>query len=137
MKKQYRILLAEDHRILREGLKSILSSNQDFEIAGEADNGLDAIKMADEHNPDLVLIDLSMPKMNGLDAIAEIKSRCTETKVMVLTIHNDEEYIFEALKAGADGYLLKDSSRAELLLAVESVIEGKRYITPGVSEKRR
>ncbi len=135
MKKQYRILLADDHRILREGLKSILTSNQDFKIAGEADNGLDAIRMADAHNPDLVLIDLSMPKMNGLDAITEIKNRCDDTKVMVLTIHNDEEYIFEALKAGADGYLLKDSSRAELLLAVESVIEGKRYITPGISEK--
>ncbi len=135
MKKPYSIVIAEDHRILREGLRSILTSNPDFTIAGEADNGLDAIKCADELKPDLVLLDLSMPKMNGLDAISEIKSRNPEIKIMVLTVHKAEEYIFESLKAGADGYLLKDATRNELMIAVESVIDGRTYITPGVSEK--
>ncbi len=135
MKKPYRVVIAEDHRILREGLKSILTSVPDYKIVGEAETGLDAIRCIEENRPDLLLIDISMPKMTGLDAIAEIKERNPETRVMVLTVHKEEEYIFEALKAGAEGYLLKDATREELLLAVQSVIEGKTYISPGISEK--
>lgn len=135
MKKPYRILIAEDHRILREGLRSLLSSNKIFEIAGEADNGLDAVRFVEKFMPDLVLIDLSMPKMGGLDAIADIKKRCPETKVLVLTVHKAEEYVFESLKAGADGYLLKDATHAELNLAMENILAGKPYISPGISEK--
>ncbi len=132
-KKPYRIVIAEDHTILREGLRSMLSSNPDLEIVGEADNGRDAIRRADELRPNLVLMDLSMPKMNGLDAIAEVKSRCPDTKLLVLTIHKAEEYVFESLKAGADGYLLKDATHAELMLAVGNILDGKRYISPGIS----
>lgn len=135
MKNPYRIVIAEDHRILREGLRSILTSNPDVEIVGEADNGLDAIRCTDKFKPDLLMIDLSMPKMNGLDAISEIKKSLPDTKILVLTIHKDEEYIYASLKAGADGYLLKDATRTELLLAVESVLNGKTYISPEVSEK--
>ena len=134
LKKSYRIVIAEDHRILREGLRSMLSSNPAIEIVGEAENGLEAIRCANELKPDFMLLDLSMPKMNGIDAISEIKNRSPEIKIMILTVHKDEEYVFESLKAGADGYLLKDATRAELMLAVESVIEGKTYITPGISE---
>jgi len=135
MKKPYRILIADDHRILREGLRSLLSSNPNFEIAGEAENGLDAIRRVKKFMPDLLLIDLSMPKMSGLDAIAEIKKRCPDTKILVLTVHKAEEYVFESLKAGADGYLLKDATHTELKLAMENILAGRPYISPGISEK--
>lgn len=134
-KPSYRIVIAEDHRILREGLRSLLSPNPEFEIAGEAENGMDAIRCAGKIMPDLILIDLSMPKMNGLEAISEIKQRSPRTKVLVLTVHKAEEYVFESLKAGADGYVLKDATSAELKLAIEHVLGGKPYLSPGISEK--
>ncbi len=133
IKKRYRIVIAEDHRILREGLRFLLSSNPDFEIVGEAEDGRGAIRCVDELRPDLVLMDLSMPKMNGLDAIAEVKNHCPDTKVLVLTVHKAEEYVFESLKAGADGYLLKDTTHTELMLAVGNVLGGKPYLSPGIS----
>lgn len=132
-KKRYRIVIAEDHRILREGLRFLLASNPDFEIIGEAEDGRGAIRCVDELRPDLVLMDLSMPKMNGLDAIAEVKNQCPDTKVLVLTVHKAEEYVFESLKAGADGYLLKDTTHTELMLAVGTVLGGKPYLSPGIS----
>ena len=132
-KKRYRIVIAEDHRILREGLRFLLSSNTDFEIVGEAEDGRGAIRCVNELRPDLVLMDLSMPKMNGLDAIAEVKNQCPDTKVLVLTVHKAEEYVFESLKAGADGYLLKDATHTELMLAVGNVLDGKPYLSPGIS----
>lgn len=135
MGKPYRIVIAEDHRILREGLRSLLSSNPDFKVVAEAADGLDAIRCVGEHKPDLVLMDLSMPKMDGLDAIGEVKSRCPGTKLIVLTVHKAEEYIFESLKAGADGYLLKDATYEELTLAIKNVLDGKPYLSPGISGK--
>ncbi len=132
-KKTYRIVIAEDHRILREGLRALVSSESAYLVVGEADNGRDAIRRVDELKPDLILMDLSMPRMNGLDAISEIKSRYPDTKLLVLTVHKAEEYVFESLKSGADGYLLKDATHAELMLAISSVLDGKRYISPGVS----
>ncbi len=132
-KKTYRIVIAEDYRILREGLRALVSSESSYSVVGEADNGRDAIRRVDELKPDLILMDLSMPRMNGLDAISEVKSRCPDTKLLVLTVHKAEEYVFESLKAGADGYLLKDATHAELMLAISSVLDGKRYISPGVS----
>ena len=134
-KKPYRIVIVEDYRILREGLRALLSSNPDVEVVGEAENGRDAIRIAEECKPDLVLMDLSMPKMSGLDAVAEIKKQCPDTKVLVLTVHKAEEYVFESLRAGADGYLLKDASHAELMSAITSVLDGKPYLSPGISEK--
>jgi DNA-binding NarL/FixJ family response regulator len=130
-----RIVIAEDHTILREGLKSLLSSNPDFEIIGEAEDGREAIRCVEKFKPDLILMDLSMPRINGLDAIKEIKKRFSETKILVLTVHKTEEYILATLKAGADGYILKDSTHAELVLAVKNVLSGKHYISPGISEK--
>ena len=132
-KKTYRIVIAEDHRILREGLRALVSSESAYLVVGEADNGRDAIRRVDELKPDLILMDLSMPRMNGLDAISEIKSRYPDTKLLVLTVHKAEEYVFESLKSGADGYVLKDATHAELMLAISSVLDGKRYISPGVS----
>lgn len=135
MNKPYRVVIAEDHRIIREGLRSLLASNPDLEIVGEAEDGLDAIRRIEKLKPHLVLMDLSMPKMDGLDAITEIKKQAPDTKILVLTVHKAEEYVFASLKAGADGYLLKDATHAELMMAVRSVLSGKPYVSPGISEE--
>jgi two-component system response regulator NreC len=135
MDRKYRIVIAEDHTILREGLRSLLSSNPDFEIVGEAEDGRAAIGCVEKLRPNLILTDLSMPKMNGMDAIREIKRKSPETKVLVLTVHKTEEYVLTTLQAGADGYLLKDSTHSELLAAVGHVLGGRRYLSPGISDK--
>jgi DNA-binding NarL/FixJ family response regulator len=135
MAPKYRIVIAEDHTILREGLRALLSSNPDFEIVGEAEDGREAIRCVEKLKPNLILTDLSMPRMNGMDAIREIRRRAPETKILVLTVHKTEEYILATLQAGADGYLLKDSTHVELLAAVRHVLSGKHYISPGISDK--
>ncbi len=134
MEKKSRIVIAEDHTILREGLRSLLSHNPEFEIVGEAEDGREAIQCVEKFKPDLILTDLSMPRMNGMEAIREIKRQSPKTKVLVLTVHKAEEYILSALKAGADGYLLKESTHVELMTAVKKVLSGKRYIGPEISE---
>ena len=133
MKAKHRIVIAEDHTILREGLRSLLSSDPDLEIVGEAQDGQEAIRCVEKLRPNLVLMDLSMPRMNGLDAIKEIKKRSTNTKILVLTVHKNEEYIVATLQAGADGYALKDSTHAELGIAIKNVLSGHHYISPGIS----
>jgi len=135
MSPKYRIVIAEDHTILREGLRALLSSSPDFEIVGEAEDGREAIRCVEKLKPNLILTDLSMPRMNGMDAIREIKRRAPGTKILVLTVHKTEEYILATLQAGANGYLLKDSTHAELLAAVRHVLSGKHYISPGISDK--
>ena len=135
MDKKHRIVIAEDHTILRDGLRSLLSSEPDFEVAGEAGNGRDAIRLVEKLVPDLVLMDLSMPKMNGMDAIREIKNRLPAVKVIALTVHKSEEYILATLQAGANGYVLKDATHTELMMAIRNVLAGKTYLSPGVSEK--
>jgi two-component system response regulator NreC len=135
MKEKKRIVIAEDHTILREGLRMLLSSNPSLEVVGEAEDGLAAVRYADSLKPHLILMDLSMPKMSGMAAIQEIKKQCPDTKVLVLTVHRTEEYILAALKAGADGYVLKDATHSELMLAINCVLSGKCYLSPGISEK--
>ena len=135
MREKHRIVIAEDHTILREGLRALLSSSPNFEIVGEAGDGMAAIRCVENIRPDLILMDLSMPRMNGMDAIREIKSRFPETKILVLTIHKTEEYVLLALQSGADAYVLKDASHAELMIAIKSVLGGKPYLSPGISEK--
>jgi len=129
------IFIAEDHTILREGLKSILTANTDLEVIGEADDGMEAIQGVDTYKPDLIILDLTMPRMNGMESIQEIKKRSPDTKILILTIHDTEEYVFPALSAGADGYLLKYSTQDELLTGVKQVLEGKPYLTPNISEQ--
>jgi DNA-binding NarL/FixJ family response regulator len=130
-----RIAIAEDHTILRAGLRAMLSSNTAFEVVGEADNGRDAVRLVGEVKPDLVLMDLSMPGLSGMDAIRDIKQRNPATRILVLTVHKAEEYIHASLEAGADGYLLKDAAEAELMLAVERVLGGKVFLSPEITEK--
>jgi DNA-binding NarL/FixJ family response regulator len=135
MSQKVRIVIAEDHTILREGLRALLSSNANFEIVGEAGDGREAVRHVEKYKPDLILTDLSMPRMNGMEAIKEIKRESPATKVLVLTVHRAEEYILATFRAGADGYLLKDSTQAELLMAVKKVLSGTHYISPEISEK--
>lgn len=135
MPKKIRIVLAEDHIILRDGLKSLISAHPDFEIAGECGDGLEAARLVAKLKPDLIIMDLTMPRSNGLDAIGDIKSSSPETRILILTVHKIEEYVRACLKAGADGYLLKKSSHKELLHAIDHVISGEPYLDPGISDK--
>jgi DNA-binding NarL/FixJ family response regulator len=130
-----KIVLAEDQKILREGLKALLNATDEFEIVGEAEDGLNAVRCVEKYKPDLILLDLSMPRMSGISVIRETKNRIPGTKILVLTVHEAEEYILEVFKSGADGYCLKDASRSELIMAIKSVLSGNRYISPGISQK--
>ncbi len=134
MDKIVRIVLVEDHTILREGLRALLSADPKFEIVGEADDGREAIRRVDKLLPDLVVMDLSMPRMTGMDAIREIKRRHPAMKIIALTVHKAEEYLRTTLQAGADGYVLKDATHVELMLAIQNVLKGKTYLSPSVSE---
>ena len=130
-----RIVLADDHTILREGLRALLAADPDFEIIGEAGDGREAVRCVEKLGPDLLLMDLSMPRMSGMDAISEIKRRYPETKIIALTVHKTEEYLLSTLQAGVDGYVLKDATHDELVMAIHNVMAGKRYLSPGISEK--
>ena len=134
MEKKYRVVIAEDHTILREGLRSLIASSPDFQVVSEAEDGYAAIRCAEKHKPDILLLDLSMPRLNGLEAIKGIKKVSNNTKVVVLTVHKGNEYILASLQAGADGYLLKNENFADLLTAFKSVLSGKQYLSPEISE---
>jgi DNA-binding NarL/FixJ family response regulator len=135
MERRTRIVIAEDHTILREGLKALLSVVPDVEIVGEAGDGRAAVEICRDKDPDLVLLDLSMPRMTGMEALRQIKQSNPKIKVLILTVHKTEEHLFAALQNGADGYTLKDSPAEELLLAVRSVANGRRYLCPSISTK--
>ncbi len=133
MKKPFRVVIAEDHTILREGLNALISSQPDLKVVAEAEDGLEAISCVRNHSPDIILLDLSMPRKTGLDAIKEIKKVKADTKVVVLTVHNSEEYILSSLRAGADGYVLKEAHSSELLTAIRHVADGRHYLSPSIS----
>lgn len=133
MREKGKIVIAEDHTILREGLRALLSSQEDLEVVGEAGDGREAIRQVEKLTPDLILMDLSMPKMNGIEAIREIRRRVPETRILALTVHKAEEFILEVLQSGADGYIPKDASSNELMMAIKSILLGKRYLSPSVS----
>ena len=131
VKKQ--IFIVEDHRLFREGLKAMLSPIPEYEIVGEAEDGLEAIRLIRKSKPDLVLLDLSMPRMSGFSVLQEIKAEMPEVKILVLSIHESDQYVLQAFEAKADGSAIKDSSREELRMAIHSVLEGKKYISPGIA----
>ena len=135
MDKKHRILIVDDHTLLRAGLRALLLQDVGFEVVGEAENGRDAIRAVGQLTPDLVLMDLTMPGMNGIEAITEIKRRYPEVRVLVMTLHTAEDYIHASLKAGADGYILKDATHEEFRIAMRSVLMGKTYLSMDVSAK--
>lgn len=123
------IILAEDHRIVREGLKSLLERRADFRVVAEADNGREAVSLCHELGPDLVLMDIGMPHLNGVEATRQVRQTCPRTRVLALSMHSDPRFVVDVLKAGAKGYLLKDSAFAELVRAVEAVAAGGTYLS--------
>lgn len=130
---KYRTLVVEDHQLLRQGLCSLIGGLPDFEIVGDARDGKDAIRQAIALEPDLVLMDLSMPGMNGIEATVQIKRRFPAMRVVALTAFKNDEYVREALRAGADGYVLKDASYEELAAALRMVASGRKYLSPEMS----
>jgi len=125
-----RVLLADDHTILRAGLKMMLSVQPDIEIVGEASDGRQAIAEAQRVQPDVILMDITMPELNGIEATRQVKKLLPETRVLVLTMHENEEYLFQVLRAGASGYILKEAADTELISAIRSVYAGRFYLSP-------
>ena len=128
----YRVMIVDDHALIRQGIRALLTGDDQFDIVGEAGNGRDAIQLANQLAPDLLLIDLSMPNMNGTEAIHAIHSRNPQIRIIALTVHRTEEYLRAALDAGAKGYLLKDDSFNELLTSINAVVRGDTYLSPGI-----
>ena len=129
-----RILIADDHKILREGLRSLLETESEFAIVAEAQDGLSAISAAKKHKPDVAILDIGMPDLNGIEVTRKIRSEMAATKVIALSMHADRRFVMGILEAGANGYLLKDSAFAELILAVTAVAKGKMYLSPSIAE---
>jgi DNA-binding NarL/FixJ family response regulator len=130
-----KILLADDHGILRDGLRALLSAEPGLEVVGGVSNGHEAIRAAESLRPDLIIMDMSMPLTDGPSAIIHIKRRLPDIRILVLTFHTDEERINAALRAGADGYMLKDDSRQELLTAIQAVLAGKSFLSPAICNR--
>ena len=135
MDKKQRILIVDDHTLLRAGLRALLAQDPGIEIVGEASDGRDAVRAVGQLTPNLVLMDLTMPGMNGIEAVTEIKRRYPDVRVLVMTLHKTEDFIHASLKAGADGYILKDATHDELRVAIRSVLQGKTYLSMDVSGK--
>ncbi len=134
MKEKKRVFIAEDHAVLRQGLISLLDASDEFRVVGEAEDGAEAIRKITTTNPDLVLLDLNMPKMDGISVIKDLKRRYPEIKILVLTMFKTEEYVLEVFHSGAEGYCLKSSSYDELLMGIRAVLSGKRFISPEISD---
>lgn len=133
--KKIRVLLAEDHTIVRQGLVALLRSEPEIEVVGEASDGAEAVEMAKKLIPDIVLMDIAMKNLNGLEATRKIKKLFPHMKVLILTMYENEEWIFQILKAGASGYLIKDSAMTDLISAIRSIHQGGSYLSPSISKK--
>ncbi len=130
----YRVILADDHALFRAGVRRILQEIPGLEVSGEADDGLALLELLKTACPDLVLLDISMPNLRGLEAVREIKRSCPTTQILMLTMHKEEEYLREALAAGAAGYLLKQDADPELITAVQRLQAGRSYLSPQIGE---
>lgn len=129
-----KVIIAEDHQLFREGLKAMLSDRNDLILIDEAKDGLEAIRCVKKRPPDLLLLDLSMPRLSGISVIKDVKREFPDVAILALTIHEADQYVLEAFEAGVDGYCIKDASREELMVAVSSVLAGNTYISPGIAE---
>jgi DNA-binding NarL/FixJ family response regulator len=130
-----RVLLAEDHTIVRKGLRALLDDEAGIEVVGEAQDGREAVRMVAQLHPDVVLMDISMPGLNGLEATRQIKAQFPDARVLVLTRHTNKEYVYQILRAGASGYTVKQAAPAELVLAIQAVHRGDTFLSPTVSGK--
>jgi DNA-binding NarL/FixJ family response regulator len=128
-----RILLADDHTVVRQGLRKVLEERPEWQVVAEAGDGRDAVRLAEQHKPDVAVLDVAMPLLNGIEATRQITRRVPQTKVLVLSMYSDEAYVTQMLKAGATGYLLKDSADVDLLQAVQAVSQGKSFFSPAVA----
>ncbi len=131
--KQVRILLADDHNVMRRGLRLLLETRPEFSVVAEASDGRQAVEQAEATTPDVAVLDIGMPNLNGIEAAQRISSSLPRTAIVILSMHSDEGYVLRALKAGAKGYLLKDSSEGDLIEAVKAVSEGKAFFSPEIS----
>ncbi|HLK50516.1 MAG TPA: response regulator transcription factor [Bryobacteraceae bacterium] len=129
-----RILLADDHTLMRQGLRHILENHTEFEIVAEAGSGIEAVEAARRHKPDVAIVDVAMKEMNGIETTAQIIKQCPSTAVLILSMYSDERYVLRAVKAGARGYLLKNSAGEELIHAIHEVERGRAFFSPAVAE---
>ncbi len=132
--RKIRILLADDHKLMRSGLRVLLEQQADLTVVGEASDGREAVTLANSHKPDVLVMDVGMPNLNGIEAASQISQSHPEISIVILSMHSDESYVLRALKAGAKGYLLKDSAEADLIRAVHAVADGKSFFSPAVSK---
>ena len=128
-----RIVLADDHALVRDGIRSLLETESDLQVIGEASNGKEAIDLVGEVNPDILIIDIRMPIMNGIDAVAELTQSKSSVKTIILSMHDSEEYILKSISSGANGYLLKDTDKSEFIKAIHTVREGGKYFSGDIS----
>lgn len=132
--KEARILIADDHPLIRAGLRSLLERNGEFQVVAEAANGKEAIELASAHQPHVILMDVGMPRISGIDAAKHIVEKYPRTRIIMVSMHSDETYVLRALSAGACGYLLKASPEADVLAAVRAVAEGRAYFSPSITK---
>ena len=130
----YTVLLADDHVLIRHGIKNIIKQNDKLEVVGEVSNGEELIDFLKEQVPDLLILDISMPKISGIEAVALVKKHYPQVKVLMLTMHKNKQYFYHSMSSGADGYLMKDDSDQELLHAISKIKDGKTYISPILSD---
>jgi len=130
-----KLLIVDDHAVVRDGLRVMLDRREEFVVVGEAENGLEAVAKVRELDPDVILMDLRMPELNGVEAMRQIRAENSEAKFLVLTTYDTDEYIFDAIEAGAKGYLLKDASREDLFQAISAVHRGESLVQPGVASR--
>ena len=130
-----RIIIADDHVLFRQGLKSLLGAKSDLEVVGEAADGLQLLDLLDRSLPDIILLDISMPNLRGIEAVHEIKRAYPRVKILILTMHKDKQYLEQAISAGARGYLLKEDTDTELFTAIEKIKRGRIYVSPNLLEE--
>jgi two-component system, NarL family, response regulator NreC len=129
-----RVLLVEDHTLVRSGIRSLLDSSPEVKVVGDVKGGREAVEFCQEHRPDLVLTDVEMPALNGIETARQLHALLPELRIVMLSMHDDPQYVFESLKAGASGYVLKDAAFTELLAAIRVVMSGRRYLSPPLAD---